>query len=335
MKRIVVIFLAALLLTTVLAVPAMAAEGCLVRGPDAVRAGDTITVTFYAGNIYKGAYRGTGTVAYDTNVLTLKGYTKLLNDNWSVVFFGDSFTFDNFGKADPLVDNVPVFSAEFVVNPEVATGTAVSVSVSNVILSNGEYDNSQGSVTWIRYVAEPLSANANLAALRVEGFQLSPAFDPEQLHYAVYLPNEVESVRLTVQAADYRATVSVPTLENIPVGKFTYDVPVTAQNGDVKLYTITTYRAEPVQDPYQIPEETEPVTEPTTEPTEEPTTEPTTQPTEEPTTQPTVKPADTSSSKETSSGGMSKTTVGLLWILSIVAAFVGGIIAPIILGYRE
>lgn len=334
MKRIVAIFLIAMVLVTVMAVPTMAASSFFLQGPDMVRAGDTITVTFYGGNLYKGAFNGSGTMVYDSEQVTLLGYTPLMEGDWSVVFFGDSFSFSSKSNS-PLLDNVPIFSAQFQLKEDLATGSVVRIAVDQVVMNNGEYDISLGGETWWRIVVEPLSANADLSSLVAESFHLSPSFDPEQLHYAVYLPNEVQSVRLIAKVADYRSAVSVPTLEDIPLGKTTYEITVTAQNGDVKVYTVTTYRADPVQDPYQLPEETEPVTQPDTEPTEEPTTEPTEEPTTAPNTQPTMMPAGTASTQQTSSGGMSKTTTGLLWILSIVAAFIGGIITPIILGYRE
>lgn len=326
MKKLVVFFLSAVLLVTVLAVPAMAAD-CIVKGPDTIRAGETITLTFCAGDIYKGTLSGTGTVVYDTNQLTLKSYTSLLGEDWTVTFFGDSFTIQNISGLNPLMNNVPVFSVEFEVKPEVPAGTTVSVTVENVYMNNGEYDVAQGRGLWARVVAQPLSANADLVRLSVEGFLLSPVFTPEQQNYAVYLPNEVESLRLTAEAADYRASVVVPTVENIPVGRATYEIPVTAENGDVKVYTVTTFRAELVENPHEIPPETEPATEPETEPTTEPVTEPTT----EPTTMPTITPVeDTPTARK-----MSDTTMGLLWIGSVIAAFLGGLVAPMLIWNKE
>ena len=71
MTRIIVIFLITVLLVTALSVPAMAATSFLLTGPDVVRAGDTITVTFSGGNLYRGALEGSGTMLYDADQLTL------------------------------------------------------------------------------------------------------------------------------------------------------------------------------------------------------------------------------------------------------------------------
>ena len=130
-----------------------------------------------------------------------------------------------------------------------------------------------------------------LKELSVENFFISPNFDPERLQYAVYLPYEVTSLKLAAKTTDSKAKVKLPTIQNIPVGESTYEIPVTAENGKVRVYTLTVFRAEAFLPDVEI-QETEPVTEPTTEPTEEttvPTTEATVVP--EPTeTQPTQQP---------------------------------------------
>ena len=162
MKKIV-IFLVTILLVASLAVPAMAANSFLLEGPDVVRAGDTITITFYGGNLYKGAYEGSGIMVYDTEQLTLVGYTPVLGDHWKVDFFGDNFNFWQSTKGNPLENNVPIFTAEFQVNENLAAGEVIRVKVENVMMNNGEYDISLGSETWWRVLAEPLNANADLA----------------------------------------------------------------------------------------------------------------------------------------------------------------------------
>ena len=335
MKRFVVFFLAAVLLVAALAVPVMALNSTMLKGPEVIRPGDTITLTFHAGDIYKGTYSGTGTVIYDSTQLTFKSYASLLGNDWTVEFAGDTFAIENISKSNPLVASVPIFSIEFEVNPEVMVGSTVSIAVDNVLMNNGEYDIVQDRAFWARVVAEPLSANADLKSLNVEGFLLSPAFDPEQKNYAVYLPNEVQSLRLTAEVADYRASMALPAIESIPVGRTTYEIPVTAQNGDVKIYTVTTFRAEPMHNANEVPEETEPTTEPETEPTTEPTTEATTAPTAEPTTEPMTQPAADSEDKPAGSAPMSNILTGVLWVGSVIAAFVGGLVAPMLIWNRE
>ena len=413
MKKKIIFFLLAVLLVMSLAVPAMAAATCYISGPKEVRAGDTVTVTFYASGDVTGI---NGSIQFDSEVLTLQGYTPRIGGSWLTEFSGNNFmSYDN-SMSEPLGGDKAIFSATFQVSADVQPGTSVSVTASGVTLSNRKGDLFSGSVMWSKTVSQPYSDNADLESLSVEGFALEPAFDPEvqeysfsvpfetaklkisakaqhanakvsvsgtslaentnnklvitvtaengakkdyvlkvwrpkdpnyepssvnfleeltvenflispaftpeQMDYAVYLPNEVESIQLNAKPTDGRAKVEVPTIENIPVGKTTYEVTVTAENGDVRIYTVTTFRAEPFLGPYVEPEETEPATEPT-EATTEPT-EATTEATTEPTTEPTAAPVEENSS-------MSGKTMGILWILSLVAAFLGGIVAPMLL----
>ena len=63
------------------AVGVRAAGSVSLSGPSTVRAGDSITVTFYAGG---GIYGGNGTVVYDGALLTLQGYTPQVGGSWAV-----------------------------------------------------------------------------------------------------------------------------------------------------------------------------------------------------------------------------------------------------------
>lgn len=417
MKKNVVFFLVALLLVTLLAVPAMAAGSCYMAGPDVVRAGDTVTVTFYAGG---GIYGGSGSVSFDSSLLTLQGYTPKLGGNWAVEFSGNSFVFYDNSMSTPLNGTAAIFSATFQVGAQVAPGTSLSISANNVVLSDGQSDQAMGSAGWSKTVAAPLNDNANLesltvagydlypdfnpnvvnynfsvpyettklsvsaktqdpnakvsvtgvtlaenatnkvvvtvtaengatkeyvilvwrpqdpnyepsgvntlAELSVENFLISPAFAPEKMDYAVFLPNEVESIQVSAKPTDGKAKVELPAIENIPVGKSTYEIVVTAENEDVRIYTITTFRAEPFLGPNAVPEEP-------TEPAEEPTTAPTTEPTEAPTepTEATTVPTTAPVVEKNGSNNMN----GILWILSVVAAFLGGLVVPMLIFKKE
>ena len=331
MKRIIAILLLTVLLVSALALPVMAAGCYYLVGPNKIHVGQTITVTFYGGKLENGVYEGQGTFVYDTNRMTLIEYTPLLEGHWQVDFFGDTFHFWQKTKGEPLRDNVPIFSATFRVHDDVFPGEYINFKAENVTMNDGVMNVALEDDIWWWPLSDPLSANANLQNLIVEGFMISPKFSADTLNYAVYLPNEVEQLQLKVQLADGGAKVELPDVSNIPVGSTTYEIPVTAENGDVKTYTLTVYRAEPVG----AVDQTEP-TEETTVPTTE-ATEPTTEPTAEPTTEPTLETTapETQPAEEKSSGGLSKKWIGALWIASLVAAFVGGIVAPMLIFPRD
>ena len=176
------------------------------------------------------------------------------------------------------------------------------------------------------YVA---SANNSLSDLAVEGFLLSPAFTPDRADYAVYLPYETESLKLKAAAADAKAKLTMPDLGAIPVGRTTYEIPVTAENGTVRTYTLTVFRADVFQPGVEPTEPTEPETVPTTEPATEPTTVPTE--TEEPTTAPTQAPTQPQAPQLSQEAHPSMGVDFWMWILVVIMAFCAGCITILLI----
>lgn len=328
MKRIIALLLLTVLLTATLAVPVMAAGSFYLQGPGSIHVGQTVTVTFFGGDLPNGTYEGKGTFVYNTDQVTLIEYTPLLKDHWQVDFFGDTFHFWQKTAGEPLRKNVPIFSATFRVNENLQPGSYLRFAAENVTMNDGVMNIPMENDSWWWILQDPLNGNTNLQSLSVDGFLISPRFSPDTLRYAVYLPNEVEQLQLSAQTEDPRTVVALPEILEIPVGTSAYEIPVTAQNGDVKTYTLTVYRAEPVGavDQTEPPEET---TVPTTEATE-PVTEPATEPTPETTTPPEKEPA-----QEPVAGGLSKGWMAVLWITSLVAAFVGGFVTPALIFPRD
>jgi len=123
MKKFVVILIVAAML---LALPiCVHAAGASLSGPEVVRAGDTITLTFYASGNITGIQ---GSVSYDSSTLTLQGYSSRMGGGWTGGFSGNNFLYyeDNLNE---LGGTAAVFTATFQVNAGVAPGTPVSVSV--------------------------------------------------------------------------------------------------------------------------------------------------------------------------------------------------------------
>ncbi|MHB1455095.1 MAG: cadherin-like beta sandwich domain-containing protein [Saccharofermentanales bacterium] len=88
------------------------------------------------------------------------------------------------------------------------------------------------------------STNADIAGITVEGFLLSPAFDPGITSYVIWLPTETTEVKVTGRAEDAKATVEVLGGDALIEG---WDNPVkvvcTAESGNRKEYTVIARRA--------------------------------------------------------------------------------------------
>lgn len=246
MKKIfsVILVLAALFC---MVIPASAAGSAYWGGPKTVRAGDTISLTFYAGG---GIYGGSGTVSYDSSVLTLKSFSAAIGGSWAVEFGGSRFVFYDNSMASPISGSAAIFKATFVVNSSVAPGTNISVSASGVTLSDGQQDFGAGSPTYSATIAPPLSDNCNLSAMTVSGATISPAFSPSTTKYSAKVPFTTSSIGVSATAEHSGAKVSVSNPGLTAGATTTVKVTVTAENGAQKTYSISVARE---QDPNYVP----------------------------------------------------------------------------------
>lgn len=86
------------------------------------------------------------------------------------------------------------------------------------------------------------SPNNYLSALSVTGQTLSPTFSGETTEYSLVVANSVSSITVKATAADSTATISGTGSKSLSVGTNTITVKVTAENGNVRNYTILVTR---------------------------------------------------------------------------------------------
>ena len=238
MKKTVAFFLAVVLLAGTLCIPVSAAGYAYMSGPDTVRAGDTITVSFVAGG---GIFGGSGSLSYDSSLLTLQSCYGALGAPWAEEVAGSTFVFYDNSMASPL-DGAVVLVATFTVSPAAATGANIWVSAEGVTVSDGVSDTGVGTCTYSAAIAVPLSGNANLASLSVSNAAISPAFSAGTTYYSASVP--FSTAYLDIYAAAEHPAASVSISNNSLAANGTTDVyiTVTAENGATKSYVISTYR---------------------------------------------------------------------------------------------
>ena len=246
MKKIVLMVLAVLLLAGLVPM-VLAAGSASLSGPGTVRAGDTITVSFYAGG---GIYGGSGSVSYDASQLTLESHSVNIGGSWAVEFGGDRFVFYDNSMNSPIEGSAKIFSMTFKVNPNLTPGTQISVTAKGVTLSDGKQDTSVGSASYSVTLAEPLSGNCNLDDLSAKEVALSPAFSPNVTKYTASVPFTVSKLTVSTQKAHANAKVSVENPTLLAGDTTVITVTVTAENGTQKQYKIYVTRA---QDPNYVP----------------------------------------------------------------------------------
>lgn len=231
-------------------VPVVSAAGSVsFKGPDSVRAGDTITLTFSAGG--DDIYGGQGTVSYDASQLTLNKYTPAsLGGSWKVEITGDKFVFYDDSVSTPLGGTKTIFKVSFTVK-ELEPGTEISVSASGLKLSDAEFkDSSFGTKTYKATVLPPLSDNCTLATMTVSNADISPAFSPEVTSYSASVPFTTSKLEVEAAAAHPGATVAIKNTSLTAGATTNVTVTVTAENGAKKTYFIRVKRA---QDPNYVP----------------------------------------------------------------------------------
>lgn len=245
MKKSICLVLILLLLVTV--APAAAAAGnAYMSGPAVVRAGDTITVSFSAGG---GILGGSGTLSYDSSVLTLQNCNAAIGGSWKVEFNSQNFLFYDDTLTSPI-SNAVIFTATFLVDSSVSEGTDISVSVSNITLSDGQKDMPMGAATYSATIAPPLSDNCRLAALTVENAAITPGFSPDVLEYSASVPFEVSALNLSATAEHSGARVHIENPELAVAATTAVRIAVTAENGKATTYVIYVTRP---QDPNYVP----------------------------------------------------------------------------------
>lgn len=82
------------------------------------------------------------------------------------------------------------------------------------------------------------SKNNNLSSLEVAGYTLDPVFDKDTLTYNVSASSEVTKITINAKKSDNTASVTGTGEFDISEGLNVFEVKVTAQNGNLKTYTI-------------------------------------------------------------------------------------------------
>lgn len=146
-----------LVMMTPITVSAATASATLT-GPATVRAGDTVTLTLnVSGN---GLYAVSGALSYDADQVTLVDTKQAVAAPWLVEFDGNNFlAYDN-DLQDPIRNNKALFAVTFKVK-NVAEGTVIKISYTDVTASDGNADVNLGTATYQTNVAESLPDNTS------------------------------------------------------------------------------------------------------------------------------------------------------------------------------
>ena len=249
MKKIFCMILALILCVATLSLAVFAAEASATfTGPDTVRAGDTITLTFQVNG--KGIYGISGTLQFDEDQLELKSVDSKLQNNWMLELNGNTFVAYDNNLENPIDKATTVFTAKFRVKGHLGVGTKIKVSLVNLKASEGNQDITISDISYTATLAAPMSADNVLSSLTISNANINPSFSSHVTEYSVEVPFSVEKLDIKATARDSKAKVSVNSPKLKAGGVTTATVTVTAENGDQKVYTISVKRG---QDPNYVP----------------------------------------------------------------------------------
>ena len=82
------------------------------------------------------------------------------------------------------------------------------------------------------------SSNNDLSSLSVEGYEISPTFNKNTTNYTVTVPYGTEKIQINAYKEDNKASISGDYIKEVKEGENKFDVTVTAENGNKKVYTI-------------------------------------------------------------------------------------------------
>ena len=222
------------------------AASAALTGPSTVRAGDTITLQLNISD--SGKYGIEGSLDFNSSYVTFAGMSANMS-GWKAENNGNIILIYDDAYANPINGNKTIATFTFKVNANVATGTKIDIMVKNLVATDGNTESNIGTATYSVSVARPLSSNANLSALSVEGATLSPAFSSGTTSYSI---GEVEfstsKLNVSYKTEDANSSVSINGV-NLSVGNNTISIYVKAENGATKTYTISVVRK---QDPNYV-----------------------------------------------------------------------------------
>ena len=102
-----------------------------------------------------------------------------------------------------------------------------------------------GSVgTYTITVNREADDNNDLKSLEVEGYDITPTFDPDTTEYTLEVPEDVDSITVNAEPDADTATVEGTGSHDLQPGENTITVTVTAEDGTEKTYTITVTKEE-------------------------------------------------------------------------------------------
>lgn len=250
-KNIILTLLIVFSLTFTINVHAQQSYTMSIDSPSTAAKGSNITLTFYAKNIssIKNGFSGySGTINYDSTRLEFVSITSSIsgwniyksNPENKITFLG----YDDEPPANTKTSDVEIFKVVFKVKSIDLANTKIEVTNIKGSTSSGESLNASPVTKTITIKENSVtkSNNANLSGLSVNGYNITPTFNPNTTSYKLTVPNNVKDLSVNATAQDSKANISISGASSLSVGKNNVIVEVKAEDGTKKNYIIEVTR---------------------------------------------------------------------------------------------
>lgn len=250
-KNIILTLLIVFSLTFTINVHAQQSYTMSIDSPSTAAKGSNITLIFYAKNIssIKNGFSGySGTINYDSTRLEFVSITSSIsgwniyksNPENKITFLG----YDDEPPANTKKSDVEIFKVVFKVKSIDLANTKIEVTNIKGSTSSGESLNASPVTKTITIKENSVtkSNNANLSGLSVNGYNITPTFNPNTTSYKLTVPNNVKKLTVNATAQDSKANISISGVSSLSVGKNNVIVEVKAEDGTKKTYVIEVTR---------------------------------------------------------------------------------------------
>ena len=230
-----------ILITLLLLIPFNVNASIRCSAPSSVESGETFGVTFYGSiggtaPIWIGKIGSEGNVSFSSGSLNIAG--EEVNDFSRTVYFtaGDPGSAKFYTYDIDVASDIDSFSDGETCYVEIREATRPNSPSSSPSYNNDDDDDDEEETE--------KSSNSYLKSFGIEGVKINPNFDKDKMNYTAVVNSTVEKIKVIGELEDEKAKVDGLGEKELKDGINKIDINVTAENGEVRTYTIVVTRKE-------------------------------------------------------------------------------------------
>jgi len=237
MKKKILLIISLIIFISPLNVHAISAS-VKCSAPSSVTVGQTFNVTI-SGSADSSTYWNGGVLNSSSNLRSNSGTGTYVEQN-ATSSISKTYSFTALSEGTATVSQTVTVSDENYNEKSFTSNTCtISIVKPAPATQNTSSSNNTKSKNTTTTTQSNKSSDNSLKSLSIDGFKISPEFNSDTLEYSVDLSNDTKKIKIVVEKNDEKATVSGDGEVEVKEGQNTFQILVTAENGDSKTYTIS------------------------------------------------------------------------------------------------